>query len=104
MVTIYDDGYCYRVFLKNDKNFTVWGKNKTKAIKWFLVNTDKYNKDDILKVQREWTPPLCGVKWLQKHKDEHADFIPSIEITIDNKTKLNIKGNIPRGKLKEILR
>lgn len=104
MVVVFGDGNCYRIFLNSGGNLVVWGKNKPQAIKWFLENTDKYTKDDIVKIQKEWIPPLCGVKWLQKHKNQHSDFVPSIEIVIDGKSKLNIKGDFKKGTLKQILK
>jgi hypothetical protein len=101
---VFDNGNCYRIFLANGRSVIVWGKNKPKAIEWFLNNTDKYTNKDILKVQREWIPPLCGTKWLRENKNKHADFVPEIDITIDGKTKLHIRGNIKKGSLKKVLK
>jgi hypothetical protein len=90
----------YRVRLKDGTYTNAYGDNKPEAIAWLLYMTDKYKRDDIVSFEKEWIPPLCGVKWLQKHKGQHSDFVPSIEIVIDGKSKLNIKGDFKKGTLK----
>jgi len=47
--------------------------------------------------------PICGREWTEKHENEHADFIPSIEITCGDH-RITYRGEIKKGELKKVLR
>lgn len=97
--------YCFKVSCDNGHRYTMYGKNKRDIVQRFLKENDKgLNETNIVKIEKEWIPPLCGVKWLRKNKNKHQDFIPTIDITIDGKTKLHIHGDIKKGTLKKVLK
>jgi len=96
----------WRIFC-GDVEYLIIAKTKKDAIKLFEVSERGYKNNhtakDITKIKKEWLPPLCGVRWLGKHKGEHSDFIPEIEIAFDGYS-FRLKGNIKKGALKEIIR
>jgi hypothetical protein len=45
-----------------------------------------------------WFNPLCGKEWYNEHMNDHKDFEPTIELTVNEKS-ISFNGNYKTGKI-----
>ncbi len=92
--------------------WTMIAPTEKAAIRWWAsmrpevkigTGPHTFKQEDITKVIKCWTPPLCGVRWLREHRHDHEDFVPSIEVS-DGKSSFKYRGEIKRGELTKILK